>query len=340
MLRHAYDREGPFATVYLEGRSPGADASEQTHLRWRALRERLNADGAPDTVLDAIESELQSETSGEEQANGRVLVAVGSTIVLDEPWDAALGSGDSAHWATLPELGAYVREKARAVRELVVIADQEGAQVRQEVVAEQHEPRELDAEDVEGGAVRGVHKPRGGALSHNQIQRRADEAVARNAKDIVAHLREVAKRFRPHVLVLAGEVQARTAIRKEIPAELADIVVETDRGGRDANASDEALTEELLRIAADASERRAEETAERWEVDLAHDRAVHGSEAVAHAAEMGAIETLLFEDGQTASREAFLLKTCAETNSSVTVVPDGTKLNDGVGANLRYPLNS
>lgn len=83
--------------------------------------------------------------------------------MLDEPWDAALGAGVDAHWTRLPELGAYVREKARAVRMLVVVADQEGAQIRQEILGQQHEPREMDTGSVEGSSVEGVHKPSGGA---------------------------------------------------------------------------------------------------------------------------------------------------------------------------------
>jgi Bacterial archaeo-eukaryotic release factor family 2 len=128
-----------------------------------------------------------------------VLVANSAGIVLTEAWDAALGAGDDAHWAVLPMLGAYVREAARSVRELIVILDQHGAQVRQEVLAEQHEPRELEAEVVEGGAGQRVHKPRGGALSHNQIQRHADETVSRNAKDIAEHIRTAASTFHPRV---------------------------------------------------------------------------------------------------------------------------------------------
>ena len=340
VLRNVYEQDGPVATVYLEARSPGEDAGEQLRLRWKALREQLSSAGAPESAIETIESELANDPAGEKQADGRVLVATESAVVLDEPWDAALGAGDVAHWTRLPELGAYARERTRAIRELVVIADQTGAQVRQEVVAEQHEPRELDAEDVEGGAVEGVHKPRGGALSHNQIQRRADEAVLQNAKDVVSHLRSVAGRFDPHVLVLAGEVQARTEIREQLPAELTGLVVETDRGGRDAGASDESLTEEMLRIADEASRKRAEQNAERLEAGLAHEQAVQGGEQVAHAAEMGAVETLLFEDGVPASREAFLLSTCAQTSSSVSVVPRGTGLAEGVGAILRYPLNA
>ncbi|MEV0085450.1 hypothetical protein [Saccharopolyspora sp. NPDC050642] len=336
-LRHVYEQEGPFATVYLEARSPGEDAGKQVELRWRALRDRLQAAGAPAETLDAIESAL-SGAPGEEQARGRVLVGAGSAVLLDEPWHVEPGAGDDAFWDALPQLGAYVREAARSVSELVVIADQEGAQVRQDVVTEHRGPQEIDTDVVEGTGHGSVHKPRHGALSHKRIHRRAEETLQRNAKDVVAHVNAVAAKFRPQVVVLAGGVQARTEVREHLPVELAERVVETERGGLAHNASDEALDEELVRIAGEEIKRRAADSADRMEAGLTHGRAVQGDDSVVRAAEQGAVETLLLEDDAPPEHEAFLLKTCAETTSDVELVPAGTGLTDGAGAILRFPV--
>lgn len=337
-VREVFEHDGPFATVYLEGRSPGEDSGEQMRLRWRALRERLEQAGAGSGAVDAIESALLAGEAGEQQTNGRVLVATEHGVVLDEPWDAALGAGDDAHWSTLPELGAYVREAAHAVRALVVITDQQGARLRQEVIAEQHEPREVGADDVEGGAREGTHKPRQGALSHNQIQRRADEAVGRNARDIVEHVRRAASKFRPRVLVLAGEVQGRTAVREELPEQLGNILVETEQGGSDEHSHDDALADELLRIAAEESSRRAQNVTETLRTGQAHEQATVGEKSVTLAAEQGAVDTLLLHRGIPAEREVALLKSCAATGATVDLVSDDTELPDGVGALLRFPV--
>lgn len=73
------------------------------------LRERLQSQDEADSVaLDAVEAALFGGQAGEVQADGRVLVATADSV--------ALGSGDAAYWTTAPELGAYVRERARAVR--------------------------------------------------------------------------------------------------------------------------------------------------------------------------------------------------------------------------------
>lgn len=340
VLKPVHQHEGPFATVYLEGRSPGEDAPSQLRLRWKALREQLEAEGARSEVVEALESTLMNAESGEEQTNGRVVVATPEGVVFDEPWDAALGAGDAAHWTVLPELGAHVRESTGAVRMVVVVADQNGAQVRTEVVAEQHEPRTVGQSEVEGSSMEGPHKPRGQALSHSRIQNRADEALQRNAKDIAEHVQTTASKVRPDVVVLAGEVQARTAVKDELPSEIHDTVVETDRGAGEDQNSEEALTDELLRVAGEVNQNRMRERTGKFHESTAHGTGVQGGESVAKAAEMGAVATLLFEPGVPAAREAFLIKTCADIDSTLHTVEPGTNLQDGVGAVLRFPVNA
>lgn len=100
---------------------------------------------------------------------------------------------------------------------LVVLAKHQGAQIRQEIVAEEHVAREVGTEQVTGSSERDPHKPRGGALAHKQIQRRAEQAQRRNAQDVVKELRTLEASFRPRVVVLAGEVQDRTAVHDALP---------------------------------------------------------------------------------------------------------------------------
>ncbi|WP_344529629.1 hypothetical protein [Streptomyces albiaxialis] len=335
-LKRVYAREGPFATVYLEGRSPGEDAEKQTRLRWRALRERLERERAPVAALDAAEEALSRTRPGEEQTSGRTLVTTADgTVAFDAAWDAALGRGDAAHWDPLPVLGPFVREAARAVRVLLVVADQESARLHHLVVAEEHEPAELARGSVEGSAVESPHHVREGGLSHRRIQRRADEAVAQNAKEAAEAVGEHLHRFAPDVLVLAGAVQGRTALRERLPAEAGELLVETGRGG-DEPGSWEALCDEVLRIAGEHSARTAEDAAARLSEGLAHERGVSGHTGTLHAVEVGALETLLFEDGAAAKNEGELLRSAARTDASFALVPAGTGVEDGVAGVLRF----
>lgn len=335
-IRSVYDRQGPFATVYLEGRSPSDDAPTQTRLRWKALRERLIDQEADTAALDALESALAPEEAGEVQTDGRVLVATTDGVALDVAWDAALGSGDEAYWTVAPELGGYVREEALSVRMLVVIAEQQGAVVRQEVAAGGHDLNELETSTVQKQTPHRVHKPRGQNLSHKRIQRRVDESVQQDARAIAEHLSAVAERFDPRLLVLAGEVQARTAIHDVLSADLAAICTEAERGGTDDDSAEEALAEELRRIASERSAADASRRSEEFLEANAHSLAAEGVDPVAQAADRGAVDTLLLNYNRHTGGDAELLRKCAVTDADVALAD--TEMAQGVGAVLRFAL--
>lgn len=335
-IRSVFDSEGPFATVYLEGRSPSEDAGEQVRLRWADLRERLAAAGAGEAVLEPLEDAVTVENVTEVQTNGRILVADATGVLLDETWDAAWGAGDGAHFSPEPELGAYVREQARSVRLLVAIADQKGAVVRRIVVAESDSLTQRSEQTVGSTSDESVHRPRKGALSHKQIQRRADEAVKENARGVAEHLDRVAAKWNPDVVVLAGEVQGRAALRDELPKALQEHYREVDSGGTVDEGAEEALAEELREVASQLSMERVQEQTEQFEQAKAHALAVEGAEAVAHAAQLGAIETLLFEHDRVAVNEASLLGASARIDAAVSLV--GSTVEDAVAAVLRFEL--
>jgi hypothetical protein len=336
-LRPVYDNQGPFVTVYLESRSPAEDAPTQTRLRWQDLRKILVDDGAEAVALDAVESALVGEKAGELQADGRVLVATTAGVALDTPWDAALGTGDMAHWTAAPELGAYVREEARSVRLLVAIAEQQGAVIRQEVATSEHATDETSS-TVKKATPHGTHKPRAQGLSHDRIQRRVDQSMQYDARTIVEHLNQIAPEFDPDLLVLAGEVQARTEIRDQLPADLAELCVEAERGGTDDDAAEEALAAELRQIASEHSERRTTAQNDQFQSAKAHGLAREGRNAVAQAGERGAVDTLLFDYDIPVAGEAELLRTCAATDAHVDLAD--TDMAEAVGAVLRFELPS
>ncbi|HKJ12325.1 MAG TPA: hypothetical protein VJ976_08050 [Ornithinimicrobium sp.] len=343
-LRPLFERQGDLLTVFLESRPPSEDAPEQVRKRWKALREQAEQAGAEEPVLDAAEATLVEAKAGELQADGRVIVAAaeegesgGASVLLEEPWDSATGPGDTVHWGALPEVGDLVREELSSVRILLAVADQEGARVRHEVVTQEREAQQLEATTVEGDSVEGAHKPRGGALAHNRIQRRADEAVKQNAQVLADHLTSAARTFAPRVLVLAGEVQGRTAIRSELSSKLADICVETDEGGVQDDGAEQALAEELRRVAGEETMRSQAVYTDQFHESGAHGLAVQGASPVSHAAQMGAVATLLLQPGRAAADESLLLKACALTDAEVAFVDAATHLEDGVGALLRFP---
>ena len=333
-LRSIYDSTGPFSTVYLEGRSPAEDAEQQVRLRWDDLKGRLEQAGASEAAVEALENVVIVEDITEVQTDGRVLVANDSGVLLNEPWDAALGAGDAAHVSDQPELGDYLRLRAQSVSMLVAIADQQGAVVREVIGSPRHDPAEGSEETLAGATDEPVHKPRGGALSHKQIQRRADELVKQNAKDIADRLETLSKKQDPDVLVLAGEVQGRTALREELPTALIEILRDVDSGGVQDDGAENALAEELQAVAGSVAAERARETAERLEYSLAHNLAVQGAERVARAAEMGAIESVVLHQLNSVDNEAALLAAAAQIDSAVELTT--SEIDGDIAAILRF----
>lgn len=335
-LRNIYDQQGPFATVYLEARAPAEDAQHQVKLRWDDLKHRLQEAGAGDEVLDALEDVVLVDDITEVQNNGRVLVGNASGVLLNEDWDAAIGAGDEAHFTQEPELGAFVRERARSVRMIVAIADRTGAVVRRMVAAQDHELDERGERTVTDAADESVHKPREGAFSHNQIQRRAEEATKQNVREVAEHIDDVATKWRPDVVVLAGEVQGRTALQDELSERLQDIWREAEHGGTDDDAAEQALADELRAIASDVAQDRAQEITERFHQAKAHNQAVEGAESVSRAAELGAVETLLFEYDRSATDEAELLGASVRVDAQLDLVKSA--VDDAVAALVRFEI--
>lgn len=272
----------------------------------------------------------------EVQNNGRVLVANAAGVLLNTDWDAAIGAGDAAHFTEEAELGAFARERARSVRMLVAIADRTGATLRRVVVADEHEVDELGEQNVTDVADGSVHKPREGALSHNQIQRSADEATKQNLREVAKQLDDIATTWSPDVVVLAGEVQGRTELRDELSGALSDLAREAESGGTDDDAAEEALANELRTIASDVASDRAQELTERYEYAAAHDQAVEGAEQVARAAEMGAIETLLLEYNRAATYEAEILGASVRMDAQLGLIEK--QVEDGIAAVLRFEV--
>ena len=295
-LSGLYRSLDPVATVYLEARSPSEDAATQVTLRWHDLAEQLRTAGADEGTLAAIDATVKDNEYGWQQGTGRVVVASSAGVLLDAALDAAQGAGDEAYWTTLPQLGRYLREQARICRELLIVADKEGATVSELLVSPDNGTSEVGDRELQQRSGSEVHKPRGGALSNRRIQNRAEEAVLRQADEVIEHVEGATRRFRPDAIVLAGSVPARTAIRDELPAHLRALVVETEHGARAAGASEQPLDDELRAVADRIAADRGADALERLGSQQAHGLAAQGVWSITLAAQTGAIATLLLDD--------------------------------------------
>ncbi len=369
--RELFERPGPFATVYLEATNPGENAAKQTELRWRGLSDSLTEQGADDKTVAAISEVFSENRGGELDAYGRVVVAAGGEVLLDEAVEGVDHSGDVATWSPLPELGSYFRSQSGSVRVVLAVVDQTGGDVYQVVASNVEGAQEVSEETVRGTAVESVHKPREGGNAHKRRQRRHAEAAYQNGADVVKGIQSAVKSFRPDIIVLAGEVSGREVVRHEMPKDLVELTREIEAGSRAAGASEDALEDALLTEAGLAATSRETSIRERFHEAKGHNNAAEGLEAVLEAARNGAIDTLLLVDGAQVTGELWtgatpeaistekdraaaltdgevvqrpaeqvLLRTTGALGGSVSVLGAGAELVDNVGALLRFPVGS
>jgi len=364
-LEEVYSGEGPYATVYLENRPAGEDAAEQWELRWQGLRQQLLAEGTDQPTLAALDEALTPSRPGNAVRHGRVLVAASGQIRLDRPLpdDPVTPVTDQATWAPLPHLIPLLAAEGRRVPHILVIADRIGADVH------------LAAEGTErvsiiDGMDNQLRKVQAGGWSHRRFQQRAENHWEQNATLVADEVARLAVRHRVKLVVLAGDVRARTAIASHLPANVASLVVETDHGSRAAGAAQDPLRAEIRRLLTETARREHSELIARFQEAIASTgRAVEGLEATVETLRLGQVATLLLPSQGTRHHlwvgpkpteiavtrgelermgveeyaydraDAALLRACVGTGAGIELLSeDDPPMTDGVGVLLRYQL--
>ena len=249
-----------------------------------------------------------------------------------------MGDGDAAHYGDVPELGAYLRQESRQFDVVLVIAGQDGAAVRELSVTPDRERIENEPVHVTGDNDEDINKPRRGAYSHNQIRRRVDEIIKDNARSVADFVDRLVTENAPDVVVLAGEVQGRTAVKSELSVRSEELLHEISEGGDDDDGAEEAIDVAVRTLVTKLAEEREAENSERLSESKAHDRAVEGRAEVEKAVARGAVATLLIDDADAAEGEAGIIADAIQSSAEIGLSHD--PMADGIAAILRYDVAS
>ncbi|MFG2003330.1 Vms1/Ankzf1 family peptidyl-tRNA hydrolase [Spirillospora sp. NPDC048911] len=274
-LKSLYNRPGPFASVYADLTRTTEEAPKAPELRWRALREALHTEGAPEGTLRAIDETIRRELA-EKRSEGLIVFAAGGEIAhitrLPDPPAAEL-----ARVSPLPHVLPLLAERGERFSYLLVSVDRRGGEIT--CVAPDGT---RTTTHVEGDEDYPIRKVKAGDWNQSRFQRAAENTWKANAKKVGREVDVSAKQCGAELILLSGEPQARSTLMEEISDPLLERTVE-------AKDVDELLelkeTERLMAIA------------ERYEREFAHgERAVKGLSATVEAARRGQIETLLLPD--------------------------------------------
>ncbi|HEX6755185.1 MAG TPA: Vms1/Ankzf1 family peptidyl-tRNA hydrolase [Mycobacteriales bacterium] len=358
---------GPFATAYFDATRAEELAPRIVATRWRALREALEAAGADSATLDAMQAAAGSEDHVP-GAHGRVLVGSGGTL----RWDVALPAPpphDFARFSPLPHLMPAVTALGPREPYIVALVDRVGADVTV------HGPDTVEERTIEGKRYP-IRKTGLGGWSALRYEHRAEDLWERNARQVAEVIESEVRRVAPAVVILAGDVRAREALRRVLAEAAAELVVELQTGGRAEGIDEEKLRHEIDTVVARVAADRDQAVIDRF--TEAYGRAKAGAGDVLAAA--GVADTvdalrsaevehlLIVEDPDSEAQawigpepthlgltveeltalgvdaptperlDAALVRAAAGTGAAVvSLAPGQLDLPDGLGATLRYP---
>jgi hypothetical protein len=356
-LRDLARTHGPFASVYFDDTHNTEDAAKQRELTWRELREELADQGADEGTLTALDEVVLDREPPVGRA-GRAVVAAAEQVLLDqrltEPPPRPV-----ARVSRLPYVVPLVQHGELPPAHVVAVVDRVGA----DVTAVDEHGTVVDSRTVEGPNSQ-VHKVRGGAWSHRNLQARAEELARQNIEQAAEHVASIARRVGAALVVVAGDAQARRTLIEALPQQVRETVEEVEPGGRKQGSGNDELDALVDDLLAEAVRRRTEDVVRRFSAAFAQPTglAVQGLEAVTTALREGNVSTLLvgepgdaevlvgsdpslvalqkelLGDGEATRVRAdeALPMAAAAVNADVVGVGDQAQLSEGFGAVLRH----
>jgi hypothetical protein len=240
-LRELVAVKGPFASVCFDSSHNTEDAAELLELRWRGLREQLLAQGTDVSTLEAMDVAVLAAEPPVGRA-GRALVAAGGSVLVDE-WLPESPLSPVVRASELPYLLPLVELAGCGIAHLVVVVDSAGADLR----AVDRHGKDKTVETVDGREHL-LHKAGGGGWAHLRYQHTVEENIRRNLQEVTDEIIRLTDRLGIELIVLAGEVQSRSGLRRQLPPRCQEIAVEVEAGGRADGSDHEALEEQVRRL--------------------------------------------------------------------------------------------
>lgn len=353
---------GTFASVYLDASHNTEDAEHALQLRVMGVHEELTSLGADEATVTAVRDAALTGPKPVGRA-GRALIVSARRVLVDRVLPQPPAT-PIVRFSSTPYLLPLIAQAMPPVPYVVVLVDRLGADLRGYV-----SQGELATTVRVLGHDHPIHKVGGTGWTHLKMQHRVENTAKHNAQEVADAVAALTDELHAELIVIAGEVQARTELRDALPRRCQKIAVTVLTGGRADGVDETALEAEVRQVVADFAAAIEEQEVDRFVKELSSDRgvAVQGlPEVVAALRESRAdtvfmVESLLpeqpvwtgAEPGQLATEESDLTGTgtVAVSRSRVdealplvaarigakVVVPAGhVELTDGVGTLLRY----
>jgi hypothetical protein len=356
-LRPLYDRPGPFASVYLDMRRTEEEAPRAIEVRRHVRHKELADQGAPPETIEAVERVVRDEN--EQRESGCLVVfasgdEVGYFELLDGPPRAEL-----ARFAPLPHVIPLLAQRGEPISHLLAVVNRLSGRITS--VAQDGTRWSVEVPPKAGFPV---HKPKSGdMLSQPHYQRAAEDVWRANAKRVAQTIDQIAENCGSQVVVVAGDVRARSAVLEQLSDPVLARTVESERAGGPSLDAEVARAVQLKRT------ERIMAVVDRFNEQLTkRGRAVDGLKAVVGALQKAQVASLLIDDRADSRApvwtgpqptdlatspdqlrelgvaeplpdraDAALIRALAGTDGELVLISaDGWRADHGLGALLRY----
>jgi hypothetical protein len=286
-FRQLLDAPGPFASVYFEDSHDTHDAEAQLELKWRAVRQELEQQGADEPITGQIGRAIM-DLRAPVGRSGRAVVAGADGVLLNEHLlrptaETVVRVSELPYIVPIVELGfehpAY----------LLVVVDHTGADLTT------HSDGTLDSETVDGGGYP-VHKASGAETAgYGDPQLRTDEAARKNMRAVADRVTEIVDDKSIETVFVVGEVRSRSDLLGALPQRVRDRAVPLESGARHSGHDLDQVQESIestfrkrrLSVMDDAAQRFTAEIGRRSGL------AAEGLGAVCSALRQGAVDTMI-----------------------------------------------
>lgn len=285
----------PRVTAWMDVSRDNENAANEVQLRWRALRETLEKEGASEAALSLVEERMLEVTHVDGPA-WRIVVADDERVIAD--YTSPGHHSDGAGWGPVPRLAPILLTSPADAPHVVVRLDRTGAELTV------HARGKVVEEEVEGqnGPIRKVHP---GGWSQRRFQNRAEDTWIHTAAEVAEHIDAIAREVQPVAIVLAGDIRMMPILQERLGESSRPVTVVAEHGGRADGIDEQTFAEELDRILTQAYHEHLTEIVERWREQRSKDgAAAEGLAATASALRQGQVDTLLLPEGWSDEREA------------------------------------
>jgi peptide chain release factor subunit 1 len=289
-FRKLLNAPGPFASVYFDDSHDTHDAEAQLELKWRAVRDDLEQQGAGQAVVDAIRDAIMNLRPPVGRS-GRVVIAGRDGVLINEHL-ARPAATAVARVSELPYLVPILEQSFDHPDYVLVVVDHSGADLTTNIGGSLH------SETVDGGGHPVHHAAGAETAGYGDPQLRTDEAARKNMRAVADRVAELVDDKGIKVIFIVGEVRSRSDFLATLPDRLHDQAVPLEVGarhsGHDLGEVEDAIEKEFVK----RQLRAIDDAAQRFTAEVGRESglAAEGLDGVCSALRQGAVETLIIGD--------------------------------------------